>query len=170
MGFIPTLYKSLEFLVDFFRSIPPIALFPLFLLTLGLGEWSKLGVPFYGCTLVIIINSVYGVLNVSALRRIVGMVYGFSRWRVFLKIVLPDSLPQVFVGMRTASSLALVLTVVVEMLIGSQNGLGKKIYDYQLLFDTPEMYVAIISTGAIGYLFNQGFVKVEHSLVHWADK
>jgi ABC-type nitrate/sulfonate/bicarbonate transport system permease component len=170
MGYIPVIYRTFEFLVDFFRSIPPIALFPLFLLVLGFGELSKLGVSFYGCSLVIIISSVYGVLNAPALRRTVGKVYGFSRWQIFWKIVLPDALPQVFVGMRTALSLALVLTMVVEMFFGSNNGLGKKIYDYHLLFDIPEMYAVIIITGAIGYLLNQGFLFLEKHIIHWADK
>lgn len=170
MGFVPLFYRMFEFLVDFFRSIPPIALFPLFLLALGLGESSKIGVPLYGCIVIIIINSAYGVKNAPALRRTVARVYGFSRWRVFWKIVLPDSLPHVFVGMRTALSLALVLTVVVEMFFGSENGLGKKIYDYHLLFDTPEMYAAIIITGVIGYLLSKGFIVVERFFLHWADK
>jgi NitT/TauT family transport system permease protein len=170
MGFAAPVYRSLEFIVDFFRSIPPIALFPIFLLTLGLGETSKLGVSIYGCILIIIINSVYGVQNAPMLRRTIGKVYGFSRWQIFWKIVFPDSLPQVFIGMRTALSLALVLTIVVEMFIGSNNGLGKRIYDYHLLFDSPKMYATIIVTGFIGYILNQGFILFERSLIHWCDK
>jgi NitT/TauT family transport system permease protein len=127
-------------------------------------------VPFYGCVLIIIINSVYGVQNAPMLRRTVGKVYGFSKWQVFRKIVFPDSLPQVFVGMRTALSLALVLTIVVEMLIGSKNGLGKRIYDYHLLFDSAKMYATIIVTGIVGYILNQGFIRFERYVVHWADK
>jgi len=164
------IYKTFEFIVDFFRSIPPIALFPLFMLFLGIGELSKLGVPFYGCVLVIIINSMYGVVNSSDLRRLVGKVYGFNKRQIFTKIVFPDALPQIFVGLRTAISLALVLTIVVEMFIGSENGLGKKIYDYHLLFDTPEMYAAIIITGIIGFTLNKGFIKIEQKIVHWKGK
>ncbi len=122
MGYNIKVFQVFEFVVDFFRSIPPIALFPLFILLLGIGELSKLGVPFYGCVLVIIVNSIYGVLNSPKLRRIIGRIYGFSKARIFWRIVFPDSLPQVFVGMRTALSLALVLTIVVEMTIGSENG------------------------------------------------
>lgn len=170
MGYTIQIYKAFEFLVDFFRSIPPIALFPLFMLFLGIGELSKLGVPFYGCVLVIIINSMYGVVNSSDLRRLLGKVYGFKRYQIFSKIVFPDALPQIFVGLRTAISLALVLTIVVEMFIGSENGLGKKIYDYHLLFDTPEMYAAIIITGFIGFTLNKGFIKLEQKIVHWKGK
>jgi NitT/TauT family transport system permease protein len=170
MGFVPLVHRTLEFVVEFFRSVPPIALFPLFLLALGLGEPSKIGVPLYGCILIVIINSAYGVKNSPALRRTVGKVLGLSPWQVFWKIVLPDSLPQVFAGMRTALSLALVLTIVVEMFFGSENGLGKKIYDYHLLFDTPEMYAVIIVIGLMGYSLNRGFISVERFFLHWADK
>ncbi len=170
MGYNIKVFRAFEFVVDFFRSIPPIALFPLFILLLGIGEPAKLGVPFYGCVLVIIVNSIYGVTNSPKLRRIIGQIYGFSKTRIFWRIVLPDSLPQVFAGMRTALSLALVLTIVVEMTIGSDNGLGKKIYDFHLLFDTPEMYAAILITGIIGYLLNKGFILIEKRVIHWTDK
>lgn len=170
MGFLPPVRRSLEFIVDFFRSIPPIALFPFFLLALGIGETTRLGVAVYGATLVIIINASYGVINAPAIRRTVGTAYGFSSWDTFLRIVIPDSLPQLFVGLRTALSLSLVLTIVVEMLIGGDLGLGKRIYDYHLVFKTPEMFVAILTTGFVGYGLNQGFLALERALVHWADK
>lgn len=170
MGYNIKVFRVLEFIVDFFRSIPPIALFPLFILLLGIGEPAKLGVPIYGCTLIIIVNSIYGVINAPKLRRTIGQVYGFSKSRIFWKIVFPDSMPQVFAGMRIALSLALVLTIVVEMTIGSNNGLGKKIYDFHLLFDTPEMYAAILITGIIGYFLNKGFILLEKRVIHWREK
>lgn len=170
MGYNIKVFRIFEFIVDFFRSIPPIALFPLFILLLGIGEPAKLGVPFYGCVLVIIVNSIYGVINAPKLRRIIGQIFGFSKSRIFWRIVLPDSLPQVFAGMRIALSLALVLTIVVEMTIGSNNGLGKKIYDFHLLFDTPEMYAAILITGIIGYLLNKGFILIERRVIHWTAR
>ena len=169
MGYNLKVFRTFEFVVDFFRSIPPIALFPLFILLLGIGEPAKLGVPFYGCVLIIIINSIYGVINSPKLRRIIGQIYGFSKPKIFWKIVFPDSLPQVFAGMRTALSLALVLTIVVEMTIGSNNVLGKKIYDFHLLFDTPEMYASILITGIIGYLLNKCFLIIEKKIVHWTS-
>lgn len=170
MGFNAVIYKSLEFVVDFFRSIPPIALFPLFLLVFGIGEGARVGVPVYGATLVIAVNSVYGILNAPQIRRDVGKVCGLSPMEIFFKISLPDALPQVFVGLRTALSLTLVLTIVVEMTIGSRDGLGRKIYDYQLLFDTADMYVAIIMAGMLGYFANRIFVLAEQRIIHWADK
>jgi NitT/TauT family transport system permease protein len=168
MGYLPRVYSSLEFLVDFFRSIPPIVLFPLFLITLGLGEPSKVGVAVYGCTLVLIVNSAYGVLNAPRIRRTVGTAFGFSRYGIFAHIVLPDALPQVAAGIRTALSLALVLTVVVEMMLGSTSGIGKAVYEYHLAFATDKMYATIIVAGLLGYGLNKGWLLLERKLVHWA--
>jgi len=169
MGYNIKVFKSLEFLVDFFRSIPPIALYPLFILFLGIGEPARLSVPIYGCTFVIIVNSIYGVINAPSLRRTVGKMYGFSKSQIFRKIIFPDSMPQVFAGMRTALSLSLVITIVVEMTMGASNGLGKKIFDFHLLFDTPEMYATILITGIMGYSFNKGFLWLEKHVVHWRN-
>lgn len=169
MGFLKPLYRSLEFLVDFLRSIPPIALFPLFLLAFGAGETAKVGVALYGCALIMIINCVYGVLNAPSLHRILAAACGLSEWQILWKIVLPGSLPQVFVGMRTALSLSLVLIIVVEMSIGSESGLGRKIYDYHLIFDAPRMYAAIILTGVLGYSLNRLFLALERRILHWAQ-
>lgn len=169
MGSITAVYQAFEFLVDFFRSIPPLALFPLFLLAFGIGEASKIAVPIYGATLVVIVASAYGVVTVSPLRRTVGRVFGLDRLQVLTKIVLPEALPHVIAGLRTALSLSLVLTVVVEMLIGSGSGIGKRIYDYQLVFETANMYVAILMTGIFGFGLNKIMVLIERRVLHWAS-
>jgi len=162
--------RSLEFLIDFFRSIPPVALFPLFLLVMGVGDGPKLAVVIYGCTLIMIVNADYGVSHAPRLRRFVGRAFGLNRYEILWKIVLPDALPQIIVGLRTALSLALVLVVVSEMFFGTPKGLGHRIYEYHLVFDVPEMYCAIAWAGIIGYLFNKLFVLVERRVVHWAGK
>jgi NitT/TauT family transport system permease protein len=169
MGSITAIYLAFEFLVDFFRSIPPLALFPLFLLAFGIGEASKIAVPIYGATLVIIVASAYGVVTVSPLRRTVAKVFGLGRLQILTKVILPEALPHVVAGLRTALSLSLVLTVVVEMLIGSGSGIGKRIYDYQLVFETANMYVAILLTGTLGFGLNKIMVFIERRVLHWAS-
>jgi ABC-type nitrate/sulfonate/bicarbonate transport system permease component len=170
MGISRFFQRLSGFLVDFFRSIPPIALFPLFLLAFGLGERSKSAVSVYGCALIIAVNSCYGVTNAPTLRRRLARVYGFSQSRVFFKVILPDSLPQILVGCRTAISLALVLTIVVEMMLGSEDGLGRKIYEAHMLLETPTMYSNILWVGILGYGLNLGVMTLEKHLVHWANK
>ena len=169
MGVFSRLYSALSFLIDFFRSIPPIALFPLFILVFGLSNAAMVAVPVYGCTLVLAVSSVYGVRNTPSIRRDVAKVLRMSPTRTFFTIVLPSALPQIASGLRVAISLAMVLTIVVEMLIGTSDGLGRRIYQYHISFDAPEMYFCIILVGAVGYLLNHAFVLVERRVIHWSD-
>lgn len=169
MGAFSRLYGALSFLIDFFRSIPPIALFPLFILIFGLSDASMVAVPVYGCSLVLTVSSIYGVRNTPEIRRDVARVLRMTPMRTFFTIVLPSALPQIVAGLRVAISLSLVLTIVVEMLIGTNDGLGRRIYQYHIAFDSPEMYFCIVLVGALGYALNQLFVRMERTVFHWAS-
>ena len=83
---------------------------------------------------------------------------------------LPEAAPQLFLGMRTGISLALILVVVSEMLIGSNRGLGKVIADMRYTDDTPRLYAAIVVAGAIGFFYNALVAFAEQQLVHWRGK
>jgi sulfonate transport system permease protein len=67
-------------------------------------------------------------------------------------------------------SLALVIIVVAEMFIGSQDGLGHSVFEAQQLFDMPRMYAAIFAAGVLGYGLNLMFLLVERRFVHWSGK
>ena len=85
-----------------------------------------------------------------------------------MDVMLLESLPQTFVGLRNGVSLALVIVVVAEMLIGSTDGLGNRVFEAQQLFAMPDMYAAIFAAGALGYGLNLLFLLVERRFVHWA--
>ena len=72
--------------------------------------------------------------------------------------MLLESLPQTFVGLRNGVSLALVIIVVAEMFIGSDNGLGHRIIDAQQVMNVKSMYAAILSAGILGYTLNMLFL------------
>jgi NitT/TauT family transport system permease protein len=97
-------------------------------------------------------------------------MYGATNYQQFTKVILPETLPQVFVGLRTAVSIALILVVVTEMFIGTTLGLGYRIYNDQLMYKTSEMYALILLVGIIGYVLNQCFALAEKKLVHWGGK
>jgi NitT/TauT family transport system permease protein len=164
------IYSHFEFIIDFLRSIPATALFPLFILFFGVGDFAKVMVVVFSCSLIILINTAYGVINSRKTRRIMLQMYGASRYQSFAKVVLPEALPQIFVGLRTAVSIALILVVVTEMFIGTTVGLGYRIYNAQMVYRTPEMYAAILLTGILGYALNHCFVIAERKLVHWSDR
>ena len=168
MGRYRPVYDMSELLLDFFRSLPALALFPLFLLFFGIGDVAKIATAAFGCSLVIALNSAYGVTNAPQIRRTIVYLMGATEFEVFRKVVVPNALPQIFVGLRIALSLALIIVVVTEMFIGSTGGIGHRIYHAQLTYRVPEMYASIAVAGFVGYMVNKAFVLLERRIVHWS--
>jgi NitT/TauT family transport system permease protein len=170
LGASERLYRSVEFVVDFFRSTPASAMFPLFLVLFGVGEKTKVAVAAFGAALVILFNVAYGVMQARKLRQLAAKVMGANRLWVLWDVTLWESLPQTFVGMRSGVSLALVIVIVAEMFIGSTDGLGQRVINAQMVFDMPSMYAAIFCAGALGYGLNLLFLLIDRRLVHWGGK
>jgi ABC-type nitrate/sulfonate/bicarbonate transport system permease component len=170
LGSDARIYRSVESAIDFFRSTPATAMFPLFLLVFGIGEESKIAVAAFAAWLVIVFNVAYGVMNARPTRVLAARVMGASRMRVFRDVMFFESLPQTFVGLRTGVSYALVVIIVAEMFIGSSNGMGRRIIDSQQVFDLQQMYASILATGCLGYGLNLLFVGIEKRFVFWAGR
>ncbi len=170
LGSSPPVYKSLEFLIDFFRSTPSSALIPLFMLIFGITDLNKIAIAAFAAVLVIVFNSAYGVMNAKKTRVMAAKTMGISQFHIFKDILLMESLPQTFIGLRTGISLALVIVIVAEMFIGSESGLGHRIIDAQQVFNIKDMYSSILITGALGYVMNLIFMLVESRVIHWGGK
>lgn len=169
LGASEKLYRSLEFVVDFFRSTPATAIFPLFLLLFGVDDKTKVYVATFAASLAIIFNVAYGVMNARKTRLLAAWLMGARRHQILLVILL-ESFPQTFIGLRTGVSLALIVVIVAEMFIGSKDGLGNSIFEAQQLFEMPAMYASIFAAGALGYGLNLLFRLIEKRVVHWAGK
>jgi NitT/TauT family transport system permease protein len=170
LGANAAIYRSVEFLIDFFRSTPATALFPLFLLLFGLGDFAKIAVASFAAWLVIVFNVAYGVMNARQTRILAAHSMGASSLRIFRDVIFYETLPQIFIGLRTAVSLALVVIIVAEMFIGATDGIGHRIIDAQISYSLTEMYGAILIAGAMGYGLNLALLLFERSLVHWSGK
>ena len=163
-------YRSVEFLIDFFRSTPSSALIPLFLLIFGVSDINKVAIAAFGAFLIVIFNSAYGVINARKQRVMAAKVMGASRWQIFKDVLIWESLQPTFVGLRSAVSMALVIVIVAEMFIGSDNGLGHRIIDAQQVLNVKTMYAAILAAGALGYALNVLFLVAERKIVHWSGR
>ncbi len=162
--------KPGEAALDFIRSIPATALIPIFLVAFGVGDSAKIGVGAFSCALVVALSVILGLRSASITRRDVVRLYGLGAVRRFALVRIPESLPQVFVGLRAGASLALILVVVSEMFIGSSVGLGKVINDMRYTDDTPRQYLALITSGILGFLMNLVLSVAEQFVVHWRGR
>lgn len=170
VGYWEKAYNSLEFLIEFFRGFPATSLFPLFMLAFGIGDAAKIAIVVFSCSLVITINTLYGVRNSSKTRQMVAETMKAGKVYIFCRVILPDALPYITAGLRTALSLTLIIVVILEMFIGTGQGLGHLIYSAHMTYQISEMYATIIITGLIGYGLNKGFVRLEQSLIHWGGR
>ncbi|HSV17611.1 MAG TPA: ABC transporter permease [Casimicrobiaceae bacterium] len=163
-------YRSIEFLIDFFRSTPSTAMFPLFMLIFGLGEEGKIALAAFAAFLIIVFNVAYGVLNARKTRILAARSMGASPLRIFADIIFLETLPQTFVGLRAGVSVALVVVVVAEMFIGGVDGMGHRIMEDQYSYNLKDMYGSLLVSGAFGYGLNYLFLLIERHFVHWAGR
>jgi ABC-type nitrate/sulfonate/bicarbonate transport system permease component len=168
LGSSEKLYRSVEFLIDFFRSTPASALIPMFILFFGVSDLSKIVIAAFSAFLLIVFNSAYGVIHAKQSRILAAKVMGANRWRIFKDVLLMESLPQTFIGLRSGISIALVIVIVAEMFIGTEKGLGKRIIDAQQVLNVQDMYASILITGLLGYGLNVLFLVIQKRVVHWS--
>ncbi|MFH1848755.1 MAG: ABC transporter permease [archaeon] len=169
-GMNEKVYSFLEPAMDFLRSLPAIALIPLFIVFFGVGELLKIAIIFFGVSIILIINLVYGVRSVKESRIVAARMFRANNWQILLKIIIPESMPYLFLGLRISFSLSLIFVLVAEMMTGATYGIGTRIVDYQLRFDYLGMYTMIIISGIIGSSINFLVSRFEGKVVFWRRK
>jgi len=170
MGYSKKVYELMEFPVDFFRSIPATAIFPLFIVIWGLGDKIKVFIAAWASCLVVLINTIYGMHNVAHIRLMVAKTKKASFAKTLFKVIIPNASPYIFAGFRIALSLALVVEIVAEMFLGSQSGLGRRIFNSTSIFEMEEAYATVLVVGLIGYFLNRLIIFAQKKLIHWEGK
>ena len=166
LGLSPTLRRATDPIVQFLRSIPPPALLPFGILVLGVGTSMKVFIIAFVCLWPVLLNTIDGVAGVDPTLRETARVYGIGRRDRLLRVTLPAAAPQIFAGMRTSLSLALILMVISEM-VASTNGIGYFVLQSQRSFAIPEMWSGILLLGILGYVLNAVFLLVERRVLRW---
>ena len=168
MGQIAAVERALDPILQLFRQTSALALYPVFILLLGLGEASKVFVIFWATLFPILLATIGGVKQVD--RRLIEMAqtFGASRLTVFCRVVLPASVPAIFVGLRLSATTALLLLIAAEM-IGANKGVGFQVMNAQYNFQIPLMFAAIFLLAGLGLAANLVLVLLQRRLCRWAD-
>jgi ABC-type nitrate/sulfonate/bicarbonate transport system permease component len=166
MGTVPFIYRLLEPLTEFVRPIPSSAYIPVAILLLGIGNEMKIFVIFMACFFPILLNAYGGVRGIDPVLVDTGRTFKVPRSRALRQIILPAALPSILTGMRISLGIALIVSIVAEMISGN-SGIGYFILDRQRIFRVPEMFAGIFTLGIIGYLLNYGFIRLESYFLRW---
>jgi NitT/TauT family transport system permease protein len=169
MGWFRRLSDALHPLLEFFRCTPALALLPVFILLLGIGESSKIALVLYSCAWPILLNTVAAVRGVDPLLIKCARSLGLSTFQILWKVVLPAAVPTIFVGFRLAGAISLVALVAAEML-GAKAGLGYLIQYSQYNFQIPQMYAGILGIALLGVSFTQALAALERRFSRWKPR
>ena len=156
-------------LIELLRPIPAPAIVPALILFLGVDNVLKITVVALACFFPVFLNTLAGVAGVDEVVLQTGRTFRVSSGRLLLNVILPASLPMIAAGMRVAIGVALVVTVIAEMIAGSA-GVGYYIVQMQYAMRPEEMYAAVICLAAIGYLLNSLFLIIEARYIPWLGR
>ncbi|GAA2908372.1 ABC transporter permease [Streptosporangium fragile] len=169
MGWYPTARGLLEPYVQFFRTIPPLAIIPLAIVLLGIGEVPKVFVIFLAAFLSSVVAAFQGVVDVDRTLINAARVLGATDRTIFLKVVIPASTPFILVGMRIGLGSAWGTLVAAE-LIAAQEGLGFRMQQAQLYYDLSTIFVGLIAIGVLGLVMDRLLLLAERRLTGWQER
>ncbi len=168
VGFSYKTERLLDPSFQMLRTLPHLAIAPLFILWFGFGETSKLLLIAKGSFFPLYVNTFLGIRSVDSKLFDVGKVLQFSKWQMITKLILPASLPNIFLGIRLSVSVAWLGLVVAE-LMGSSAGLGYLINDARSFSLTTVVFVGIIVFAVVGKLSDSIIKLLEARALRWQD-
>lgn len=166
LGSVPLLWRYTESTIEFLRPIPSVALIPLAVLMFGIDMKSALLLIVYAAFWQILIQILYGVKDIDPVAFDTARVYGLTRWSRIRYVAWPTALPYAITGFRLGASVALVLAVTAELVIGNP-GIGHQVALAESAMALPEMYALVIVAGVMGVLVNVLARTAERRLLAW---
>lgn len=165
-GYFPRLRNLLEPVVEILRPIPPLAMLPLFIVWIGIGEGSKIGFITYATFFPVFVTTVHAVQQVDPLLLRAAESLGARRAQLFFRVILPAALPEILTGVRLGVALSFFVIVISEF-IGAEEGLGYLINDGRNFFLVPQMLGAAVVLGLLGYGSSALIALLERRLLRW---
>ena len=156
----------LEPVVEVLRPIPPLAMLPLFIVWVGIGEVSKVAFITYATFFPMFLTTIHGVLHVDPILLRAAASLGAGQTQQFLRVILPAAFPEILTGLRLGVALSFFVIVISEF-IGAEHGLGFLINDGRNFFLVPQMLGAAVVLGMLGYACNELLRVVERRLLRW---
>ncbi|TFL14782.1 ABC transporter permease [Pusillimonas caeni] len=166
MGLSRWLRAALDPIVAAIYPIPKISLLPLVMVFFGLGEASKIFIIAFAVVFIVLINTMSGVMSISSIYFDVAKNYRASKLKLFTRIIVPGALPSIFVGLRLAIGVALILIVAAEF-VAARAGIGYLIWTSFEVMRIEEMFVGIILITAIGLVTAAILKEIERRVLPW---
>ena len=162
-GRTPIIRAFVEPYINFFRFVPPIAFLGIAILWFGIGEGSKIAVIIYTSMFTVFMNTIAGAMAIDETPSRAARSLGASRRQVLLKVVLPQTVPAIVVGVRIGMGFSF-MSVVAAELIAAQEGVGFLIYNARLFMETSNAFAGIIALGLMGLIADRALQAIARRL------
>lgn len=170
LGMLSGYYKKVRALIDsvveFYRPIPPLAYYTLLILWLGIDNTSKITLLYLAGFAPVYVACISAVTKIDQNYILSARTLGANQHQIFLKIVLPACLPEIFVGIRTAVGVAYTTLVAAEM-VAATSGIGWMVLDASNFLKSDTMFVGIFIMGFTGILIDMILRYIEKKYVYW---
>lgn len=161
------LVTSTHFLFDFFRALPSVVLFPLFLLIFGINDKARVGLAFFVGFWIISLTIIHSMQHMSYSRLDIANIFHAKKIHKLRDILFWEILPSIFISAKLAFPIMLIIIITAEMLAAPTRGIGVQLIDLQSRYKIPEMYGVIIVIGVLGYSISRLLSIAERKLVRW---
>jgi ABC-type nitrate/sulfonate/bicarbonate transport system permease component len=165
-GQLRAIRNIVEPVVELLRPIPPLAVLPLFIVWVGIGEASKVGFIAYAVFFPMFVTTVHGVAQIDTRLLRAAESLGARPRQLFTRVILPAALPDVLTGLRLGVALSFFVIVISEF-VGAESGLGYLINDGRNFFLVPQMLGAALLLGLLGYAGNGVVRLLERRVLRW---
>ena len=166
LGYFRLAHSLFEAVIEFLRPMPSVAIIPVAVLLLGIGDAMIVAVTVYASLWPVLINTMDGVRHIERTLIDTGRTFGLNRRKILWQVVVPAAAPYIVTGLRISLSIALILVTTAEMIAGSK-GLGFFILDEERSMNSSNMYAGVILVAALGYLLNRVFLLCEARAMNW---
>lgn len=166
LGLSRPLFWMLDPIVQFVRSIPAVALLPIFIATMGFGNEVRVFAIALSALFPVLITTIDGIRAAEPLLLETSRVYRLTNAEKLLNVYIPAATPQIFAGALVSLQVAFIVMITSEMM-GSPRGIGAMTLLAQGSFDVKGMWAGILLLGILGYLANLVFVAVRNRALAW---
>lgn len=166
MGRSEALRRIIDPIVGALYPIPKIAILPLIMIFLGIGESSKLFVITLGAFFPMLISTLAGVLHIPSIYFEVAATYGSGRVDLLRRVILPASLPTVLGGFRIALNSVIHITIAVEI-VAAVTGLGSLVWFSWEALDVEKLYATLVVIAVLGVVATYVVNRLSRKLVPW---
>lgn len=166
---VPAFHRMLRPWTDVLRPLPPAAIIPISVFALGFGIKLYLFIITFAAIWPVYFNTVAAFSGASEVLLLTGRAFGCDKLTLITRIVLPQALPQIFIGIRIAASISLIGSVVTDLFAG-QNGLGWLLFERAFALRVADVFALTLLCGVNGMVFNEMVLMLRRLIIGWHER